>query len=406
MKNNTYKLFKGLIQPAGVVLGLHTLNGLSTLRSLGIKKIPLLGIDRHKFTIGSFSKYCTSVEVSDKEESLLELLEGIGQISRHKSLIYCSHDNYLLFIDKYKEWLNKYFYLFLPKRQPLKEVMNKEKMCKLAKKTGFDTPVTFYSNDNSLEEISNKITYPAIIKPLYSQGYKTKVETANNKQELYTAVRKDRFQNKYLVQEVITGPEENIWFYAGYCNRNSRPLALFSGHKMRQLPRSFGIATVAVSGKNIILADIADKTASFLKDIGYHGCFGFEFKKDKERERLNFIEVNYRICDWNQAAIASGIDLPYIAYCDTLGFSCQKNISQKDGILWVSILDDFITCCKYYSKKNKLVFFDWIKKVLLADSYAVFKVTDIKPFIYKIISHLMRIIRKLALHNDGNNENI
>jgi len=405
MKKKTYNLLKNLRQNACVVLGLGSLSGLSIIRSLGAKRIPIIGIENHRFALSSFSKYCSSFEIADNDIKLVALLEEIGKISAYKNIIFCSNDNYLLFVDKYKEQLMHFFHLFFPKQESLTQIMNKRNMMKLAKEAGFDIPLTFYSDEHPLKEISHKISYPAIVKPLYSQGYKTKVEIINNEQNLYEIVKKERFKNGYLVQEIISGAEDNIWLIAGYCNSHSVPLALFTGYKYRQLPRFFGTATVAFSQQDKALINLINKITAFLEHIGYHGCFDIEFKKDTG-EKLRFIEVNFRICDWNEMVISAGINLPYLVYCDTIGLPYPKDIKQENSILWISIIDDFITCVKYYSKDRKLILFDWIRKVFNADSYAVFKLIDIKPFIFKISLHLVETIHKIRLFKNANNYNI
>jgi predicted ATP-grasp superfamily ATP-dependent carboligase len=402
MKNKTREFLKKLDSPACVVIGLNTLCGLSTVRSLGVNNITEFGIDKYKLTLGGFSRYCISSEVVNSDLDLLLLLEEIGKLSQHKNVIFCGHDDYLLFVDKYKEQLKQYFHLFLSQKQPLERIMNKRNMVKLAKEVGLDTPLTFYSDENPLEEMRNKMHYPAIVKPAYSQGHTTKVEVVSNQEDLNMVTKNERFRDGYLLQELIAGAEDNIWMLSGYCDRNSVPLALFTGHKYRQLPACFGIATVAFSRQDKMIDDITDKAMAFLRNIAYHGCFGFEFKRDNNG-KMRFIEVNYRICDWNELAVSSGVNLPYFAYCEAIGLACQKDIKQKNGILWISILDDFATCFKYYSKNKKLILFDWLKKIFQADSYAVFRLVDINPFMLKILQHLIRIMRKVKPDKNGNN---
>jgi predicted ATP-grasp superfamily ATP-dependent carboligase len=260
-------------------------------------------------------------------------------------------------------------------------------MVNLAQASGVNIPLTFFSDESSLDEINDKIRYPSIIKPLYSQyNLNTKCDVINDEEDLNKSIKKDRYRAGYVIQEVIEGKEDKIWVCGGYCNSNTDFLALFTGHKYRQLPKLFGSTTVAVSQRNTAVMEMA---MTFLKHIGYHGCFSFEAKQ--QGDEYKFIETNFRICFWNEMVISSGINLPYIAYCDAVGLPCERDIEQKDGIIWISILDDFITCFKYYSRDNKFVFIDWIKKVFRANSYADFRLTDIVPFLVKMLRSLLKM---------------
>jgi len=395
MRNKTYATLQNLAQPCCVVLGAGSLGSLSAIRSLGIKRIPAIVIDNNKCSIGIRSKYCSSAEVVDDAQTLL-LLEEIGDASLHKNVLFCTYDIYLLLVDRHRETLKKYFHLFLPEKYSLQKIMDKKNMLKLAKEAGLDTPLTFFSGEHSLKEITGKVGYPVIVKPSYTQGCDAKVEVVNNEQDLCQTVRKDRFSKGYLVQEIIEGPDDNIWMCLGYCDRNAVPVALFSAHKYRQIPRSFGSTATGVSQQN---EEVVEQAITFVKHIGYHGCFDFEVKQCRDEKVYKFIEINYRVCDFNNMAIDSGIDLPCIAYCDALKLPYERNIKQKDGVVWISIIDDFITCCKYYIQDNKFILLDWLGKVLRSDSYAVFRVFDIKPFIFKIVSHVIHIVRRITLKN-------
>ncbi|MFC1708723.1 hypothetical protein ACFL2J_01500 [Candidatus Omnitrophota bacterium] len=387
MKTKTYNLIKNFKQPGCIVLGISNIAGLSIVRSLGVKKIPVIGIANSRLEIGVFSKYCLSVEIFSKEEELLYLLEEIGKTSVYKNVIFCEHDIFLLFVEKNREHLEKYFHLLLPEKMSLNGLMNKKDMVKLAQASGVGVPLTFFSDEVLLDEIKNKMIYPSIVKPLYSQyNQSTKCDVINDEEELNGSIKKDRYRTGYVIQEVIEGKEDKIWVCGGYCNSNTEFLGLFTGHKYRQLPKLFGSTTLGVSQRNTAVMEMA---MTFLKHIGYQGCFSFEAKQ--RGDEYKFIETNFRICFWNEMARSSGINLPYIAYCDVVGLPCEGVIKQKDGIIWISILDDFITCFKHYSRDSKFIFIDWIKNVFGANSYAVFELTDIPPFLVKMLKILLKI---------------
>lgn len=384
MKKKTYILLRNLNRPSGIILGISSLTGLSIVRSLGIMKIPVIGVDISKFALGRFSRYCSSTEVCDTDEELLSFLRKVGKASKHKNVIICESDRYIQFIDKYKEEIQKYFYLTASSTTPLSEIMNKGKMIRLAKSAGLDVPLTFFSEENSMTKIKNSILYPCFIKPIYSQTWlRKKGEIVKNAQELEMMIGSERFKNGYLIQEIIEGPETNLWLYFGYVSKNIK--IGFTCYKIRQIPKDFGVATIAIGMRNKEIEKLGD---GFLNHIQYNGLFGIEFKKDLKDGKYKFVESNFRIIAVNELLVAMGINLSYFAYLNALNLTINHSVEYKDGIKWVSITDDFITCFKYYSKTNKFILLDWLKTIFEADSYADFRFLDIGPFIFKVFYHL------------------
>ncbi|MFA5410654.1 MAG: ATP-grasp domain-containing protein [Candidatus Omnitrophota bacterium] len=387
VERKTYNLLKDLRQPACIVLGMESFTGLSIIRSLGVMGVPVIGVDWSRLAIGAFSEYCSAAEFSRNEEDLLCLLGAIRRISRQRNVIICESDKYLLFLDKYKHELDKDFFLTIPSRILLSELMNKKRMMELAVEAGIDTPRTFSSSRFSEEEIKKKVLYPCFIKPLYTQtNLRTKGEIAKNERELEYSLAKERFKGGYIVQEIIGGPETDIWIYAGYISKNLK--VGVTCYKYRQIPRGFGVGIVAFSMKN---QDVQEAGNRFLDYLNYTGLFCLEFKKDSRDGKYKLLEINPRICGQNQLFTFLGFNLPYIAYLDALSLKAEYPAAQKDGVLWVSVIEDFITCCRYYCHYNKLIFIDWIRKSCQADVYADFSMRDIKPFIFKLLKHVLRM---------------
>lgn len=392
LTNKTRKILENANRPCCVLLGATTITGLSLIRDLGIKKIPTICLDSSRFAIASFSRYCSSFESYNSYEGLLLKMAEIGKLSRKRDIIFCESDKYLLFLDKNKEILREYFDFPYPSKIGLRELMNKRVQHRLAEESGVSVPFTLYSDEFSLLEIKNKIIYPSIIKPLYSQvEYRKKGEIVQDWDDLERVVKQERFSGGYIIQEIIDGPEDNIWICAGYCDKDSKPLAVFTGYKHRQVPKDFGVATVAISRQNKVVVDL---TLSFLRKVGYYGCFEIEYKKCRYKDEYKFFEINPRLAMWNDLVTSSGINLPYIAYCDFVGLPLPDIIRQKNGVLWHSIIDDFITIAKYYSKSNKFLFIDWLRTIFKTDVYGDFSMGDIAPFICKLFMHILRIVKR------------
>ena len=82
------------------------------------------------------------------------------------------------------------------------------------------------------------------------------------------------------------------------------------------MPRGFGTCRV---GEARWRDDAVEQALALLDELGYHGIAQTEFRQDARDGELRLMEVNPRLWQWHGLARACGVDLPRIAYEDTLG---------------------------------------------------------------------------------------
>jgi len=376
-------------RPVCVVLGTGSPTGLSILRSMGRHDIPSVGLDARVLTLGSCSRHCSAAETYRDDEDLLSLLLSLGQAGNHRNLILCESDQLVLFVDRFRSDLEQYFHLGFSAQASVRDIINKKSMVRLAQEAGLTTPVTFSFPETPPGDLKELTPYPAIVKPLFTQShYRTKGVIVHDSQGLLRSLEHDRFREGCIVQEVIPGDERRLWTCMGYCDNNAVPVALVTGHKLRQRPRDFGLATLAVSRDN---ATIRKSTASLLRHLGYAGCFELEFK-ESATDGYVFIEANPRVCSLNELAVASGVDLPYLAYCMTCHIPPDCAGPQKDGIHWIDVTRDLDTCLRYYRTSDKGSLRDWADRSVTSDAHAVFDRHDLKPFLLDVGKFLAKTV--------------
>ena len=157
----------------------------------------------------------------------------------------------------------------------------------------------------------------------------------------------------WVIQEVIPGPESNILLLAGYFNRNSDPVEIFTARKLRQYPPGFGSASLVQSETDV---EILEKSTRFLKEVGFKGVCGTEFKRDPRDGKLKIIEINPRPTLWFHLSNASGKRIVEMACRDLVGMSVEPSLPQIDGVLWRYGLKDFYSKCFYALKSKGFVF--------------------------------------------------
>ena len=100
-----------------------------------------------------------------------------------------------------------------------------------------------------------------MLKPVESLAFKLRfhrhildVETPAELQRIYDKVDD---LGVLMLQERIPGGEDELWTVGSYLDAESRPLAVFTGHKLRQYPHAGGSCLAGVSSWDDELADAA-----------------------------------------------------------------------------------------------------------------------------------------------------
>ena len=134
----------------------------------------------------------------------------------------------------------------------MSQVHDKRAQMEAAWRAGVDTPKTvFVSSGAELEAAAGEIRFPAVLKPVESLAFKLRfhrhildVETPAELQRIYDKVDD---LGVLILQERIPGGEDELWTVGSYLDAESRPLAVFTGHKLRQYPHAGGSCLAGVS---------------------------------------------------------------------------------------------------------------------------------------------------------------
>jgi len=119
-----------------------------------------------------------------------------------------------------------------------------------------------------------------------------------------------------------------------------------------------------------------------LKNINFKGVGSVEFKYDNQDKIYKLIELNPRYWQQNSIGEQSGVNFPYINYCDLKNISIepQKTIFRK--VIWVNRYMDFSSFMQY-RKEGLLTYFDWRKSLKGEKIYSDFTWDDPIPILYE-----------------------
>lgn len=330
-----------------VVLQSSYANGLGIIRDLGRMGIPVLALDKDPRALGFSSRHATGRLCPDplvNEEELVTFLVRLGAELPRRAVVFPTHDEYVWAVARHAQQLSESFLIPFCSWERMQRVYDKLEQLSAARRARVATPrtVVVRSRDD-LEDQADAIRdlgFPAIFKPVESLAFKRRfarpvlvVPSPAALEEVYATVDDC---GPLMLQEIIPGADDELWTVGSYVNESSRPLAVFTGRKLRQHPRGFGTARFAEA---VWVEELADAGLRLLAELGYHGVSQVEFKRDPRDGSFKLMEVNGRHWLWHSLATACGVNLSHVAYSDAL-HEPYRAPRQDGGGRWMLALKD------------------------------------------------------------------
>lgn len=333
-------------RPPAVVLQASYANGLGVIRNLARAGVPVLAVDPNPRALGFASRYavCSVCPDPGRDESgFIEYLEALGHSLPQRAVVFPTHDEYIWPVSRHADRLRRWYRIPFSDWPTMKRLYDKEEQLRAAWRAGVDTPLTtFIRSSADLEEGAAAIPFPAIFKPVESLAFKSRfrrpVLIVESPDELAATYERCADCGVLMLQEIVPGGDDELYTVGSTLDARSRPLAVFTGRKLRQHPRTFGTARLAVG---VWIDELAEAGLRLLRELGYHGVSQVEFKRDPRDGRYKLMEVNARHWLWHSLATVSGVNLTLASYADAVGqpFTAPR---QRDGDKWVLSLKEGI----------------------------------------------------------------
>jgi D-aspartate ligase len=327
-----------------VVLQVSWANGLDIIRDLSAGGVPLLALDADPRALGLWSRLAAGMVCPDPdadEEAFITFLEQLGRRLPRRAVLFPTHDQYVWPISRHTDRLAPWFIVPFSGWDVMRRLHDKRDQIETAERLGVAVPRTvFVDGDADLERGADEIGFPAIFKPVESLAFKRRfrrhVLEIGSRDELVAAYDKVRDCGTLMLQDIVPGGDHELYTLGSYLDGQSRPLAQFTGHKLRQHPPRFGHVSMAVSRW---VPELADAGLRLLREFGYHGVSQVEFKRDPRDGAYRLMEINARHWMWHSLATRCGVDLSLSAYRDAIADPYVAP-RQVDGVKWVVALTD------------------------------------------------------------------
>ena len=272
-----------------------------------------------------------------------------------------------------------------------------------AKKSGFLVPKTHLVKKRSdLRGLSRNLEFPCIIKPFE----RTKKWNERFYKVIKISSRADFNENisgvldtidAVVIQEWIEGSDSDIYFCLVYFDKKSDPKATFVGRKIRQWPPEYGTTASAEKKFN---QTVLDETVRLFKELGFRGLGSVEYKYDHRDQKFKIMEPTVgRPNLQSYLAVANGINIPYITYCDLVGDKIEKfdEPSFYNSVNWINDFSEYQAVYYYiYNKTLKLT--SWLKFLKGPKKFALLNIRDPLPFIFTLKNWIKYLIKKSPVY--------
>ena len=299
---------------AVLILQTQSRGGLSCVRSLGGKGIPVVAADSDRVAVGFFSRYCSgrlvypSPDVSE-ERFVATILSELGR--RVYDMLMPMYAPTLLPLARHKTEVEKLTRFPFLDHESLMQGGDKARTAVIAERCGIRVPNTHVvHSEEDINAALEDIGLPAILRPREAQG----------SAGLRRITRRDEALNVWHEVSSRFGPtivQEYIpWGGFTYdvdvlMNFHSEPRAVFVAKRVRTYPP---LAGPTACGQGVEYPELADTAVQLLQEMNWRGPAEVEFRIDPRDGQPILMEVNPRLWGSMYTAYVAGVDFPYLLY--------------------------------------------------------------------------------------------
>jgi len=337
-----------------VVPNVETINGLATLKGLGVVGVPCHALLEDMEAPGASSRYATQrifqPNPHQDPEAFVETLASIARTlaaQGHVGVLVPTNDAVVKAVAEHPRDFGSGLVIHIPESHVVSATLDKKQQILTARACGVDVPRTYFDTD--LDMLRQDLARGAVAFPLLIKGsgvltWKTRKRFRSvpleTMAELEARAAEARRENvEFLIQEIIPGGDDTLYTLGSYRTRAGRLAGTFTGRKLRQKPPRFGECRV---GESVYCPEVLELGRRFLERLGYFGISQVEFKWDERDKRYKIMEINPRSWSWIGLPIRLGINLPFLQLCDALGQPVPEQHLSPDSPrgVWINYYED------------------------------------------------------------------
>lgn len=294
--------------PAAIVLGIDTPIGLTVVRELGSRGVPVHGIGSKEYAIGRYSRWLSSFSVRPKSVAVSDWLPDI--IRKYQaSAVLAIGEKDLLALSALPPVLEG-CRILTPRRDALDIVLSKSRTMEIAARLGIDTPASWQPEaDQNFAGMANRLTFPVVLKwanPPALADSLSKAGIALQKSEyadtagqlLDVLARYAPVKAWPLVQQYCAGAGFGQMLHMA----GGKATLRFQHQRLHEWPPEGGVSTYCKSLPLDQHQEQMRKSEALLAAIGWEGPAMIEYRYDAKAGRYWLMEINGRF--WGSLPLA------------------------------------------------------------------------------------------------------
>ena len=302
-----------------LIVAADTIIGLTVMRSLGRRGVPVYCASTMRDALGPRSVYCRgSFELPDEPDKAIAAVQEYARRWNVTHLIGIS-ENHITLLNEYRRELARHYTLLFPPQEIFDKAVRKDLTLACAARAGISAPATAYPQN--MEEVENcaHLQFPVVLKLAHRQfpagtqpAFQHKYLLVTSFEELRTALGKLPPGQFPMVQEYVPGGGVGMSMLV----RNGKAVLAFQHRRIREFPPEGGIGVMceAISPESTLL----EQSAALLAEMAWDGVAMVEYRRDPKTERCVLMEVNGRFWGSLPTAVQAGADFPFWLYRTSL----------------------------------------------------------------------------------------
>jgi len=384
-----------------IIIGVEE-NGLGVARPLAELGIPCLGLATPSWNASYYTNSCRVIRAADwTKEAVVEEMIRIGKGLKAKAPVLITKDEPVLWFSEVRDELDRYFELNLPDPDVVNLLMDKQRFTQLALQEGWPVPLTWFINSrDELETHLDDMVYPCILKPavknsMFRSKAPKKAWRITSREELIAVYEMvAQWEKEVVVQEWIEGGDDRVAYCLTYYDRQSRPLALVAGRKLRQWPIECGNTAIAEPAPQSWASAIIDLTDAIFQEVRYRGLGSIEYKMRPGTDEPVIMEptvgrTNYQ----NEIAVLNGQNIPAIAYFDLAGAGHHPASSRLKRVKLIDGSAERKAALQYHSQ-GRLTISQWLNDRRGSKKYMRLRANDPGPYLASVYMKARRTAGK------------
>ncbi|MGW2380001.1 carboxylate--amine ligase [Streptomyces lincolnensis] len=302
--------------------------GVGAIRSLGRLGVPMYAITEDRYTPAAASRYLERAFVwpttgTEDPDRLVEGLLRVGRrIGRPAVLIPTDEEAAVLIAEHQLELSGRFLFPHVEAALP-RRLASKQGLHELCVEHGIPSPTAAFPRSyDDIVTFAGEARFPVVAKN--REAFVRRTRPAVNgttriatREGLLTLARDWGERPGVILQEYLPREAAEDWIVHAYFDRDSTPLALFTGVKVRSWPPHAGMTANAYVVDNPELADLA---ARFIKQIGFTGIIDLDLRFDRRDGQYKLLDFNPRMgAQFRLFESESGVDVVRAMHLDLTG---------------------------------------------------------------------------------------